>query len=70
MNIYDLFPEYYFESRKHKEKYLIVVTICGRKFRCYRNTIIRDNDFESIVISRRKTGQVVYFCYDIDNIIK
>lgn len=70
MNIYELFPEYYLESRKHKEKYLIVVSIYGRKLRCYRNTIIRDNDFEIIVIGRRKTGQVVYFCYDTDNVVR
>jgi hypothetical protein len=70
MNIYDIVPELYLDSRKHKERYLILVTANNKTYSVYKNYAFKCVEAESVVVALRKSGQVVFYHYDIDNIVK
>lgn len=70
MNIYDIVPELYLDSRKHKERYLILVTANNKTYSVYKNYVLKCVEVESVVVALRKSGQVVFYHYDIDNIVR
>ena len=61
MNIYDIVPELYLDSRKHKERYLILVTANNKTYSVYKNYVFKCVEAEIVVVALRKSGQVVFY---------